>query len=411
MTIASAVPAAATSLPIAATSSPSTDDDSGTQFASQLSGLAETPQNDNQDSFSEFKANTETVSTRQQPEHPEWTMRPGVASSRSGSAGASKRATSNQKSAQRQAVPGEPMQMPDVSVLPVLAPQLTAMLTPVINAAAGDDERETPATPSISRSESGQPAEPAMPNATAPAGPAPQEMAFAARIQPVQSVDNSSLSAEMASAAAVASANKKVVAAGDDGSSSSANATTLLGATTATFERHTESASRPLETAPAATGSRPTETSVLLTENLPKASAPLKDISLQVAQLGKERVDVRVVQQGSDVQVSVHTGDSNLTSGLRQGLSELQSRLEESGYRSEMWRPGVSTTPLAATPSSQASTNQSRGGDGQPQHGGSQQESGRRNQNQSNQPRWFEELESSFTSGEQSTGGFHGIGS
>jgi hypothetical protein len=308
------------------------------------------------------------------------------------------------------------MQMPDVPVLPVLAPQLTAMLAPVINASAGDDERETPATPSIARGEPGQPAEPATPTATAPAGSAPQEMAFAVRIQPVQSVDNSSLSAEMASAAAVASASKKVVAAGDvaagnDGSSSSANATTLLGAAAATFERHTESPSPSLETAHAAPASHPTETSALLTENTPKGSAPLKDISLQVAQLGKERVDVRVVQQGSDVQVSVHSGDSNLTSGLRQGLSELQSRLEESGYRSEMWRPGVSTTPLTASPASQASTNQSRGGDGQPQHGGSQQESGRRNQNQSNQPRWFEEMESSFTSGKQSPGGFHGIGS
>lgn len=349
-----------------------------------------------------------------------WSMRPGAASSRSGSASGSKRTASNQKSnrnsAQRQATPGELMQMPDVSVLPAVAAQLTAMLTPAINASAGDNEVETPAAPAISRGEPGQPAEPATPNATAPAGSAPQEMAFAVRIQPVQSVDNSSLSAEMASAAAVASANKKVVAAGDvaagdNGSSSSASATTLLGAATATFERHTESASPSLETAPAATAGRPTETSALLTESQPKASAPLKDISLQVAQLGKERVDIRVVQQGSDVQVSVHSGDSNLTSGLRQGLSELQSRLEESGFRSEMWRPGVSTTPLAASPASQASTNQSRGGDGQPQHSGSQQESGRRNQNQSNQPRWFEELESSFTSGEQSPGGFHGIGS
>jgi hypothetical protein len=121
-------------------------------------------------------------------------------------------------------------------------------------------------------------------------------------------------------------------------------------------------------------------------------------------------VDVRVVQQGSEVRVSVHSGDASLNSGLRQGLSELQSRLEENGYRSEMWRPGFPRARRAA-PSAQASTNHSRGGDGQPQQGGSQQESGRRNPESSNQPRWVEELESSLDGGEKSSGGFYGFGS
>jgi hypothetical protein len=138
----------------------------------------------------------------------------------------------------------------------------------------------------------------------------------------------------------------------------------------------------------------------------------MKDISLQVNQPGKERVEVRVVQQGAEVHVSVHSSDASLNSGLRQGLSELQSRLEETGYRSEMWRPGAATAPVAAAPSAEASTNHSRGGEGQPQQGGSQQqESGRRNQNQSNQPRWVEEMESSLGAGEKSTGGFYGFGS
>jgi len=420
--IPSAVPAAVSSPTVTATASPSTDENSGAQFASQLSGVGETPESaeawrsagpakprkDEKDGSNEPKANTETAPAKPGPKHPLWSMLPGATPSRSVLASASKGVAPKQNSAQRQAaVPGELMQMPDVPVLPAPAPQLPEMPPPVTDATAGDNEPGIPAMPAASHSETVQPAEPATPNETAPRL---QEMAFAARIQPAESVDRSSLSAEMASAAAVASANKKVVAAGEDESSSVANATTVLGATTAIFERHGESGSPALQ-GPTATASHPTQAPALLTESAPKASAPLKDISLQVAQLGKERVDVRVVQQGSDVQVSVHSGDSNLTSGLRQGLPELQSRLEESGYRSEMWRPGVSTTPLTASPSSQASTNQSRGGDGQAQHGGSQQESGRRNQNQSNQPRWFEEMESSLNSGEQSAGGFHGIGS
>jgi hypothetical protein len=232
-------------------------------------------------------------------------------------------------------------------------------------------------------------------------------MAFAARVQPGQSVDHSALPAEMASAAALASASKKVVAA-DNENASPADAYGLPAATTPTLERSAQPA---LAALPAATASHAAETPAPLAESLPKASAPLKDISLQVTQPGKDPVDVRVVQAGSEVRVSVHSGDANLTSGLRQGLSELQSRLEENGYRSEMWRPGASAAPLTPTPSAQASTNHSRGGDGQPQQNGSQQDSGRRNQNQSNQPRWVEELESSLTGGEKSSGGFYGFSS
>jgi hypothetical protein len=235
-------------------------------------------------------------------------------------------------------------------------------------------------------------------------------MAFAARVQPVQSADNSGLPAEMASASAVASASKKVVAAAGDETASPVDARGQLATTAAAFERNSEPVSPSSRTAPAA-ASHPMETPASRTDNLPKASAPLKDISLQVTQPGKERVDVRVVQQGSEVRVSVHSGDANLNSGLRQGLSELQGRLEENGYRSEVWRPGASATPLAPAPSAQASTNHSRGGDGQSQQGGSQQDSGRRNPNQSNQPRWVEELESSLTGGEKSSGGFHGFSS
>jgi hypothetical protein len=242
-------------------------------------------------------------------------------------------------------------------------------------------------------------------------------MAFAARVQPVQGADHAALPAEMASAAAVASASKKVVAAADDENATPADGPGLLAAATAAastaMERNAEPNASPSPAAPlAGHATHQTETSSsAAADGLPKAATPLKDISLQVSQPGKERVDIRVVQQGSEVHVSVHSGDASLNSGLRQGLSDLQSKLEENGYRSETWRPGASAAPLAPAPAAQASPNQSRGGDGQPQQGGSQQESGRRNQNQSNQPRWVEELESSLTGGEKSSGGFYGFSS
>ncbi len=264
--------------------------------------------------------------------------------------------------------------------------------------------------------EAPEPGEAAPPMVTA-AGPQAQsqEMAFATRVQPVQSTEHSALPAEMASAGAVASASKKVVAA-DAETAPSADAHTPLATAITTVEPRAELATTSSPAAHAAPATHSAEPPADPAENLTKATTPLKDISLQVNQPGNERVDIRVVQQGNEVHVSVHSGDSSLTSGLRQGLSELQSKLEETGYRSEMWRPGASA-PVAAAPASQESGNHPRGGDGQPQQGGSQQDSGRRNQNQSNRnqsnqnqssPRWVEALKSSVGE-EKSSGGFYGF--
>ncbi|MEI9971412.1 MAG: hypothetical protein WDO73_04760 [Ignavibacteriota bacterium] len=175
----------------------------------------------------------------------------------------------------------------------------------------------------------------------------------------------------MASNAAVASATKKVVPAAEEEKTPSAEPHVVPVSPTPNVDRTAASPASPTVAAP-----HRTEAPAAPGETTTK-SAPLKDISLQVNQPGKERVDVRVVQQGSEVHVSVHSGDASLTTGLRHGLSELQSRLEESGFRSEMWRPGSATAPVSASPSAQSSGNHPRGGDGQPQqHGQSQQESG-----------------------------------
>ena len=334
----------------------------------------------------------------------------------SGSA-ASKHAATGQSQAQNaprsEAASGESTQTA-VAVSPAPEPETAATLPAATDDPLYNDAPDSPVTAATPRRAPGDAAEPAAPTVTTAAGPAQpaQEMAFAARVQPVQSVDHAALPAEMASAAAVASASKKVVAAADSENAAPANAPGLLASSTTPMEpsvapNRTSSPAAAL----ASQASQHAETSASPTDSLPKASAPLKDISLHVSQPGQERVDVRVVQQGSEVHVSVHSGDASLTSGLRQGLSDLQSRLEENGYRSETWRPGATAAPLAAAPAAQEFTNHSRGGDGQPQHGGSQQDSGRRNQNQQNQPRWVAELESSLTGGEKSSGGFYGFSS
>lgn len=323
--------------------------------------------------------------------------------------------SSTEKAPRRKAASAESAQTVAVAVPPAPVLEIVASTSTAADDSTNEEDTERGVKPAVSPSTAdAAEAAPAAVTATgAPAQPA-QEMAFAAKVQPVQGAEHAALPAEMTSAANVASANRKVVAAAEDENASPADAPGLLAATaTATAAQHgtgtASTAATPATAAPPT--ARPAEAPAPPAENLPKASAPLKDIAMQVNQPGKERVDVRVVQQGGEVHISVHSADAGMTSGLRQGLSELQSKLEESGYRSEMWRPGNSATPVASAPSAQASTNHSRGGDGQPQQGGSQQDGSRRNPNQSNQPRWVEELESSLGSGEQSSGGFYGFGS
>ena len=155
---------------------------------------------------------------------------------------------------------------------------------------------------------------------------------------------------------------------------------------------------------------RPEATPLRAEEGTPKTLAPLKDLSVQVRQSNQESVELRVVERDGELHVAVRTGDADLAHGLRQGLPELVDRLDQGGFRTEAWRPaGVVSAP---EPSSQAHTrsSESRNPDSQSQPGWSQQERGQRDHNQSNRPKWVEELEGNLAGGgERSTGEFHGF--
>jgi len=397
--IASASHAAAPS-PIAMGSPrPSVQDDSGSdsQFSSQLRGVTESQsETPSQTSVATLLQQFAGVGLPRTAIRPFNCFRPATATPKQSA-----------KTPRAQDASKDSTQTAPVAVaLAVPTPEIAATVAATTSEAAKNPVPEIAVKPQAPRIVPEEPEEVAPPTVSAGKSHAqPQEMAFATRVQPVQSAEHTALPAEMASSAAVASANKKIEAAAENGEP---HAMPIVAA--ATMEHTAEPAIAPAPNVHAAPAPHRAEAPNSPAESLPKATTPLKDISLQVNQPGKERVDVRVVQQGSEVHVSVHSGDASLTSGLRQGLSELQSRLEENGYRSEMWRPGVASAPVAAAPSSQESTNHSRGGDGQPQQGGSQQGGDRRNQQQSNQPRWVEELESSV-GGEKSPGGFNGFSS
>jgi hypothetical protein len=161
--------------------------------------------------------------------------------------------------------------------------------------------------------------------------------------------------------------------------------------------------------APASAPPKPVEANRAAEIQPKPATVPLKEISIQVAQPGAQKVEVRVVQQSGELRVAVRTSDSDLAHGLQQGLSDLVGRLQESGFRSEAWRPGsaVQSTPVFEPRSSHAA---SQNGDSQSNSGGSHQQEGERRQGQSQRPAWVEELENSINGEEQSQGVSYGIG-
>jgi len=115
-----------------------------------------------------------------------------------------------------------------------------------------------------------------------------------------------------------------------------------------------------------------------------KVSAPLRDISLQVTQAGRSAWICAWCSKAARFNVSVHSGDANLTGDCGKPF-RIAGPSEENGYRSECWRPATPPRRHSA-PEAQASTNHSRGGGGQPQQGGSQQDSGQAQSESINQP-------------------------
>jgi hypothetical protein len=141
----------------------------------------------------------------------------------------------------------------------------------------------------------------------------------------------------------------------------------------------------------------------------------MKDISVRVESAQGQSVDIRIVQRAGDLQIAVKSDDTNTTQGLRQGLTELSNRLNESGYQAETWRPGHAATTAESAAESGNSSHQPPSGDAQSNPGSSQQNRGQRDNNPSNRPRWIQELESNLADGTTSTvwsnmtGQIHGI--
>lgn len=109
-------------------------------------------------------------------------------------------------------------------------------------------------------------------------------------------------------------------------------------------ETRPASASNRPESGIAAEPTRPGEVPEPEAASQPKPPAVARDIQLEVRG-GERRVEVRLVERGGEVHVAVRTPDAHLASALRENLPALSSRLVETGFRTETWRPAAPSGP------------------------------------------------------------------
>jgi hypothetical protein len=123
----------------------------------------------------------------------------------------------------------------------------------------------------------------------------------------------------------------------------------------------------------------------------PPAAQPSsgRDIMVRIPDSTEGGTNVHFAERGSEVHVSVRTGDSEMAQMLRGSLNDLSVRLQHSGIQAEMWRPGADSQ----SDSQNQAPDPKDSGERRNQSGA--QRDGQDQPNQ-NRPRWVEELETSM---------------
>jgi hypothetical protein len=137
---------------------------------------------------------------------------------------------------------------------------------------------------------------------------------------------------------------------------------------------------------------RPADVRSADVDQAPPASTNLtavRDVRLQVSGSDNQRVDVRVMDRGGELRVSVRADDPSLVRSLQDNVGDLSTRLDQARFQSEVWTPRME----AASQTDSANTNgngrafsnggETFGRDGQGQQNGRQQQ----------QPFWVDDFE------------------
>src|SRR5579871_3717112 len=130
----------------------------------------------------------------------------------------------------------------------------------------------------------------------------------------------------------------------------------------------------------------------------PAASKPVepssssRDFTVRIPAATERGTNVRFVERGTEVHVSVRTADSELAQLLRGGLGDLTGKLQHTGVQAEVWRPGSQTSNSDSQNASQNESSDQRGSGGRRNQSGAQRDG--QDQPSEDKPRWVEELES-----------------
>ena len=130
----------------------------------------------------------------------------------------------------------------------------------------------------------------------------------------------------------------------------------------------------------------------------PPAAPPTssRDIRVQVPDNNGGSTQVRFLETGGEVRVSVRTSDTGLAQSLRSHLNDLALRLAEGGVPAEIWKPAPNA---AASQNDQHQPDrEGRGSEGRHSgsHSGGHSGSQGDQQDQQDRPAWLEEMEASL---------------
>ena len=156
-----------------------------------------------------------------------------------------------------------------------------------------------------------------------------------------------------------------------------------------------EASSEPAAASAAPQQSAPTARPESIIEPPPTPPTSSHDIRVRVPDNNGGSTQVRFVESGGEVRVSVRTADESLAQNLRTHLNDLTQRLSDGGTAAEIWKPASNPSSSSQNDQHQQSQQDGRGANGQGYHGqGGQQD------RQQKRPAWLEEMESSLHGGQ-----------
>jgi hypothetical protein len=135
-----------------------------------------------------------------------------------------------------------------------------------------------------------------------------------------------------------------------------------------------------------------------------RAAEPARDISLRLTAADNSPVEVRLMERAGEVRVAVRSADAELSQAARAGLLQLVEQMAERGFDAEVWRPAAVERPVESGPdrhSRDAGASDQRGSDDR-RHPGNRQ--GEQQNQRGSQPKWVDELETSFGPAKLRTG-------